>query len=330
MSEWRELYKNKVQDEFKTKKVLVIGDLMVDEYITGKVWRISPEAPVPILDCKGKSMEAGGASNVAHNIRSLGAEVSVAGTAAKDEAGIWLREHFKKLGISTQGIVTEQGRPTTVKTRYATKGQQLLRIDKEDIRGISDAAQRKIYECLADDIEKLDVVVLSDYKKGVLNDAAFVQKIIKLCRQHHVLIAVDSKSRNIAAFENADFVKPNNLELEEAAGIRIEDEETLNLAGRKYLEKSGAKALIVTRGSKGISIFPDADHREDYAAKDVEVYDVCGAGDTVLSTVSLAMVSGLSISDAVKLANLAAGVVIAKLGTVAVTQEELIRSIDEE
>lgn len=330
MSQWRELYKDKVQNEFAKKKILVVGDLMVDEYITGKVRRISPEAPVPVLDCKEKRMEAGGASNVAHNIRSLGAEVFLAGIAAEDEAGEWLRRYFESIGISARGIIAEAGRATTVKTRYVTKKQQLLRVDNEDIRGISDETQNNLYEYIADRIRQLDAVVFSDYKKGVLNNAGFVQRIIRLCKQHHVLIAIDSKSRNISAFEDADFVKPNNLELEETVGIRIENEETLNLAGRKYLEKSGAKALIVTRGSKGISVFTDDIQREDYAAKDVAVYDVCGAGDTVLSIVSLAMVSGLSISDAVRLANFAAGIVITKPGTVAVTPEELIRSIDEE
>ncbi len=330
MNEWRALYKDKVRNAFPRKRILVTGDLMVDEYVTGKVLRISPEAPVPVLDCKEKSMEAGGASNVAHNIKSLGAEVAVAGCVGEDRAGEWLRAHFENLGILTTGIVAEAGRMTTVKTRYATKEQQLLRIDQEDIRDITDASRQKIYDYLLKQIEKLDAVVLSDYKKGVLNDAAFVQRIIRLCKKYDVLVAVDSKSRNIAAFENADFVKPNNLELEEAAGIRIANDAALDIAGRKYLEKSGAKALIVTRGKRGISVFRGQNFREDYAAKDVAVYDVCGAGDTVLSTVSLAMVSGLPISDAVKLANLAAGIVITKWGTAVITPEELIRSIDEE
>ncbi|WP_160559128.1 bifunctional heptose 7-phosphate kinase/heptose 1-phosphate adenyltransferase [Parablautia muri] len=330
MSGWRELYKKTVMREFAHKKALIIGDLMVDEYITGMVCRISPEAPVPILDFEERRLEAGGASNVAHNIRCLGAETAVAGTAAEDEMGNWLRNHFQEMGIATQGMIAEVGRTTTVKTRYATKGQQLLRIDNEDDREIADSTKEKIYGYLVKMISTLDLVVLSDYKKGVLNDAGFVQRIIKLCRKYHVLISIDSKSRNISAFENADFVKPNNQELAEAVGIRIEDDKALNLAGKKYLEESGARALVVTRGSKGISVFTASGGRKDYTAKDVQVYDVCGAGDTVISAISLALVSGLAIADAVKLANLAAGVVITRIGTVAVTPEELVRSIDEE
>lgn len=330
MSNWKELYKEKVVSEFIKKRVLVIGDLMVDEYITGRVRRISPEAPVPVLDFKVRSLEAGGASNVAHNIKSLGAEVTISGTAAEDEPGIWLRGYFKELGIRTEGIVVESGRPTTIKTRFATKGQQLLRMDNEDVRDITEDTQNKIYAFLKDHIIDFDAVILSDYKKGVLNNGEFVQRIIQLCKTNQVLISIDSKSRNIATFKDIDFVKPNNIELEEAVGIRIEDDETLNQAGEKYLSESGAKALVVTRGSKGIALFRKSEGRLDFPAKDVQVYDVCGAGDTVISTISLAMISGMSITDAIKLANLSAGIVITKTGTAAVTPQELLRSIDEE
>lgn len=330
MKQENKIFLDKIQNEFAKKKVLVIGDLMVDEYVTGKVKRISPEAPVPVLDFRKRTLGAGGASNVAHNIRSLGAQVLIAGTAAKDEAGEWLRKHFAELGIGVDGIVEEIGKPTTIKTRYATKGQQLLRVDNEDTRGIKEETQKDILAYLEKNIEYLNAVVLSDYKKGVLENEEFVQKIIGLCNKHQVLISIDSKSRNISAFKNIDFVKPNNLELEEAVGVRIEDEESLETAGRIYLQKSQAKALIVTRGSAGISVFIPGEARKDYPAKDVQVYDVCGAGDTVISTISLAMASGISLGESVRLANLAAGVVISKVGTVAVTAEELIRSVNEE
>lgn len=324
-----EVFLEKIRNDFSQKRVIVIGDLMVDEYITGKVKRISPEAPVPVLDFRKRSLEAGGACNVAHNMASLGAKVRIVGVAADDEAGRWLRKHFTSMGIEVDGIIEQNGKPTTIKTRYATKGQQLLRVDNEDASGITESTQEKIYDYLYKQIDSLDVVVLSDYRKGVLNDKYFVQKITNLCNEHKVLIAIDSKSRNISAFKNMDFVKPNNLELEEAVGIRIEDEGSLNLAGKTYLEKSGAKALIVTRGSAGISVFIPGKERSDYPAKDVQVYDVCGAGDTVISTVALSIASGINIGEAVQLANLAAGVVISKVGTVAITAEELLRSVIE-
>ncbi|WP_051216904.1 bifunctional heptose 7-phosphate kinase/heptose 1-phosphate adenyltransferase [Butyrivibrio fibrisolvens] len=330
MSGWKKKYIDAVNNTFKQKNVLVIGDLMVDEYIIGKVKRISPEAPVPVLDFSERSLKAGGASNVAHNIRSLGAKVSIAGIAADDQPGKWLRSHFEEIGIESKGIVSEASRPTTLKTRYATKGQQLLRMDNEVADDILEETQVQILNYLSANINDYDAVVLSDYKKGVLNSKEFVRKIISICNENKVFVSIDSKSRNIEAFENADFVKPNNLELEEAVGVQIRDEDSLNLAGSKYLSRSGARALVVTRGSKGISVFEPQKSRQDFPAKDVQVYDVCGAGDTVISTISLARISGLSMDESVKLANLAAGVVITKVGTVAVTSEELIGSINAE
>ncbi len=315
--------------EFGCKKILVIGDLMVDEYIVGNVSRLSPEAPIPVLDSKKCSMEAGGASNVAHNLNSLGAEVLVAGTAADDEAGGWLRRHFMQLQIGTEGIIAECGRPTTVKTRYATKSQQLLRVDEEDTRSILEATQEKLFRYVEKNMEAMDAVVLSDYQKGVLENGIFVQRIIRMCQKYRVLVAVDSKSRRIRRFAGASFIKPNNLELEAAVNIRIVDDGSFEQAGRMYLKESGAEVLLVTRGSKGISVFWPGKARQDYPARDAQVYDVCGAGDTVISTVTLALVCGLSMGEAVRLANIAAGISISRTGTVVVTSEELMRSVYE-
>lgn len=316
-------------DAFSKKKVLVIGDLMVDEYITGKVSRISPEAPVPVLNFQDKTLEVGGASNVANNIRTLGSEVYVVGVAAEDEAGNWLRVRLTENGMNTDGIFVEKDRPTSVKTRFATKGQQLLRMDNEKTGCISDEIQEKIIDYLEKYIDELDAVVLSDYKKGVLGDENFVAQIIRICNENQVLITIDSKSRNIKAFKNADFVKPNNLELEEAVEIRITDEKSLDRAGRKYLEKAQAKCLIVTRGAAGISVFLPGKSRRDYSSKAIQVFDVTGAGDTVISTITLGMISGLDVGEAVQMANFAASVVISKVGTMPVTRGELVRRIHE-
>lgn len=324
--------KEKIQEiitnDFSKKKILVIGDVMVDEYITGSVKRISPEAPVPILDFKKKTLEAGGASNVAHNLRGLGATVRISGVACQDEAGEWIRNHFESLGIDASALYSEDGRPTTLKSRYATKGQQLLRVDREVSTVISKDTADKIFKNLEGQIGELDAVVLSDYRKGVLSDVDLVKKIIKLCNDNQVFISIDSKSSNIEAFAGIDFVKPNNLELEAAVSIHIIDDESFDKAGREYLNRSGAKNLIVTRGSKGISIFAPGCAREDYPARDVQVYDVCGAGDTVISTITLAKICGLEMSEAAMLSNLAAGVVISKVGTVAISATELKDSLN--
>lgn len=319
-----------VKSSFPKKKVLVIGDLMVDEYITGKVSRISPEAPVPVLNFKEKRLEAGGASNVANNMMSLGSEIFVSGLAAEDDAGIWLRSHLTEKKMHTDGIFAEEERPTIVKTRFATKGQQLLRMDNEVTGCIAETTQMKIISYLREHAKELDAVVISDYMKGVLESGTFVAEIIQICNKNQILVSIDSKSRKIEAFKNADFVKPNNLELEEAVGIRITDEDTLNEAGKVYLYKSGAKCLIVTRGAEGISVFQPDQKRRDFASKAVQVFDVTGAGDTVISTITLGMISGLSIGESVQLANFAASVVIGKVGTAPVTQEELIGRIHEE
>lgn len=325
----KEQFENKVNNEFPKKRVMVIGDLMVDEYIIGKVKRISPEAPVPVLNYKQSRREAGGASNVAHNLKNLGAKVSVIGVVGNDEAGKWLRKHLQEKGIEVKGIFLDESRPTSVKTRFATKGQQLFRVDNELSDSILSNMQEKIMNYLADELNDCDAVILSDYKKGVLNSEIFVKRLIQLCNQNSVLIAVDSKSRDIEAFKNADFVKPNNLELEEAVNIKITDMESLDCAGKAYLDISKAKALIVTRGAAGISVFLPQEERRDYVAQEAQVFDVTGAGDTVISTIALGMTSGLSIGDAVKLANYAASVVISKVGTSAVTAQELLERINE-
>ena len=326
----KDYLKDIVKYDFHKKKILVIGDLMVDEYIDGNVKRISPEAPIPILDYCGKKMIAGGAGNVAHNLASLGAKVHIMGTSANDMAGTWLREYFSAINVEYTGVYAEKNRPTTIKTRYITKGHQLLRVDNECGQDILEETKVYFISLIEQMIGNVDAVILSDYKKGVLTDEQFVKKIVKICNENNVLISVDSKSRNITAFENVTFVKPNNLELEEAVNIQVKDEETLNLAGEKYLRKSKANALIVTRGSKGISLFEPEKKRKDYKAKDVFVFDVSGAGDTVISTITLGLVSGLKLEDSIKLANVAASIVITKNGTAVPTVEELLEGIDEE
>ena len=318
-----------IQENFSKKRILVIGDLMVDEYILGSVNRISPEAPVPILNYKGRERSAGGAANVALNINALGGSVVMAGVAANDENGKWLRGFLKDNGIDASGITEEKDKRTTVKTRFATKGQQLLRMDWEDNRDIAMETQRRLLECISMRVKELDGVVISDYCKGVFANADFVRDIIRLCGDNGVTIAVDSKSRGIGAFANADFVKPNNLELENAVGIKITDDTSLDEAGAKYLQMSGAKNVIVTRGANGISIFSPDRKRRDYASKAIQVFDVTGAGDTVISAITLGLTSGMSIDESVILANIAAGIVIGKRGTAAVSQEELLEKIDE-
>lgn len=315
------------QKKFAQKQVLVLGDLMLDEYLIGKVERVSPEAPVPVLDYQTSKLAAGGAGNVANNLRSLGCKVRLCGVAADDFYGNWLREYFGGLGIDISGVFLEDGRPTTVKQRFSTRNQQLLRVDRESPEEITAETKGKILEYCRKHIAMLDAIVLSDYVKGMFADAAFIKEIIHLADQNEVIIGIDSKSVCIAAFADASFVKPNNLELERAVGFKIRDEAAFGRAGEKYLKESGAKALVVTRGEKGISLFRPAGFRKDFKAEAVQVYDVTGAGDTVISVISLALSCGITFEDAVVLANYAAGVVISKAGTAVLTVDELEKQV---
>lgn len=324
-SEWISI----INEKFSNNVVIVIGDLMVDEYVVGKVTRISPEAPVPILNYESKSLQAGGASNVANNINGLGAKTYVIGIVGNDPEGLWLRHYMEENGIDASGVI-DDNKNTIVKTRFATKGQQLLRMDRENISSILPETQKKIIDFINDKISEVSAVILSDYKKGLFLEESFVREIIEICNEHNVLVAIDSKSRNISAFENADFVKPNNLELEEAVGVKIVDDDSLDLAGKKYLEKSKARALIVTRGAKGISLFVNGKKRKDFEAKTAQVYDVTGAGDTVISTITMGVASGVMLDDAICLANLAAGKVISEVGTTPITSNKLVEKINEE
>lgn len=324
-------FESVICERFPQQNVLVLGDIMVDEYIIGSVNRISPEAPIPVLNFKERKLIAGGASNVACNLKALGCDVQIAGVVAEDEYGQWFRGHMQELGIKTEGLVVETLRPTTVKKRFATKRQQLLRVDTEATVSILTRTEDELLNYIQGQLKNLNAVILSDYQKGIFADTFFVQKIIKLCKEANVIIGIDSKTKNIEAFKGATFVKPNNLELEQAVGIKIIDDETLNLAGSQYLSRSGAETLIVTRSEKGISVFSQENtERKDFVSKAVQVFDVTGAGDTVISTITASIASGLSMDDAVILGNLAASVVIRKIGTSAITKEELVERLHEE
>lgn len=324
----KQLY-NGIKEQFAKLRVVVIGDVMVDEYVTGDVSRISPEAPIPILNYKKMTRIAGGASNVAHNVAALGAKVSMLGVIGDDDGGTWICQHLDDRQINARGMVVEKNRPTTIKRRFATKSQQLLRVDMEQTDPIIQKSEEEILTYLCENIENVDVVILSDYRKGVLTNVDFVKQIIHVCNENKVIISIDSKSSSIEAFENATFIKPNNLELEQAVGIKIKDDMTLNKAGDAYLNRARAKALLVTRGAKGISLFRKGQERKDFPSKAVQVFDVTGAGDTVISTVTLGIACGMSMEEAIVLGNLAASVVISQVGTVPIQIDQLVEKVDE-
>jgi rfaE bifunctional protein kinase chain/domain len=318
---------------FPRVRLLVVGDIMMDRSIFGKVSRISPEAPVPVIIAETEDFNLGGAANVAHNIRSLGGIVSLCGIVGDDENGKKIYEKIVERGIRTQGIFFEQGRQTTVKTRIIAHHphyQQLVRVDRETTDHPKASTLRNLSRFLTEKIEDFDGVVFSDYGKGLLT-RKLIQTIVERARQSKKLIMVDPKVKNFFFFKGATVITPNTNEASEASRIPVTDQSSVEKIGRSLLKRLNCSALVITQGEKGMIIFEreQRPYRVPTVAK--EVYDVTGAGDTVIGTMALALGTGrrVSVKDAASLANYAAGIVVGKVGTAIVSSEELLKVIKE-
>ena len=318
---------------FPRVRLLVVGDIMMDRSILGKVSRISPEAPVPVIIAETENFNLGGAANVAHNIRSLGGVVSLCGIVGDDENGRKMYRRIAERGIQTQGIFFEQGRQTTVKTRIIAHHphyQQLVRVDRETTDHPKASTFRSLSKFLTEKMEDFDGVVFSDYGKGLLT-RKLIQTVISRARQSKKLIMVDPKVKNFFFFKGATVITPNTNEAGEASRIPVTDQVSVEKIGRSLLKKLKCNALVITQGEKGMTIFEL--HQKPYPVPTVakEVYDVTGAGDTVIGTMALALGTGprVSVKDAASLANYAAGIVVGKVGTAIVSSEELLKVIRE-
>jgi len=318
---------------FPRVRLLVVGDIMMDRSIFGKVSRISPEAPVPVIIAETEDFNLGGAANVAHNIRSLGGMVSLCGIVGDDENGKKIYKKIVERGIRTQGIFFEQGRQTTVKTRIIAHHphyQQLVRVDRETTDHPKASTLRNLSRFLTEKIEDFDGVVFSDYGKGLLT-RKLIQTIVERARQSKKLIMVDPKVKNFFFFKGATVITPNTNEASEASRIPVTDQSSVEKIGRSLLKRLNCSALVITQGEKGMIIFErdQRPYRVPTVAK--EVYDVTGAGDTVIGTMALALGTGrrVSVKDAASLANYAAGIVVGKVGTAIVSSEELLKVIRE-
>jgi rfaE bifunctional protein kinase chain/domain len=313
-------------DEFlaklKDNKVLVVGDLMIDEYIWGGVTRVSPEAPVPIVGVTNETLRLGGAANVANNILSLGGQVEVCGVLGDDQMGRWMRSDLKKKNIGVRGIVTCTGRPTTVKTRVIAHDQQVVRVDKEVTTPLDRADEDMVLGSAESFLGECGCVVISDYAKGVITPT-LMRELVDLAKKHSVPVAVDPKINQFSIYKGVTVLTPNLFEAAAGAGLVIDSMEALVKAGHRIIEKLGCEYLIITRGDQGMTLFSgkkDYSHIEAYSRP---VYDVTGAGDTVISTLSLALASGLSMEEGAYLANVAAGVVVGEVGTVPISREQM-------
>jgi len=318
----------KILNRFSKVKILVVGDIMIDRFIWGKVSRISPEAPVPVVLVDKETFLLGGAANVVNNIHALGGGVSLCGIVGDDEMSQKVFQKLNEMGIAAQGVFVGKGRQTTVKTRIIGHHQQLVRIDRETTEELKGPALRNISEFLKKNMDHFDGMVLSDYGKGLLTKE-LIRRTIRKAREEGKFVMVDPKVKNFYFYKGATVVTPNTAEASAASGVIIHDLPTLRKAGRLLLRRLNCDALVITRGEEGMAIFEP--HQEPFLVPTVakEVYDVTGAGDTVIGTMALALGAGAGVIEAAKLANFAAGIVVGKVGTATVHRDELMTVIKE-
>lgn len=316
----------KYLEKFSGVRVLVVGDLMVDNYIWGNVSRISPEAPVPVVEVTEESIRLGGAANVFNNIIALDGRAELCGVIGPDEPGRWLQGEVKRCGASPDGLVVEPGRPTIQKTRIVAHSQQVVRFDREKRQPIASSSERKIFEFISDQIEstqdRFDCLILSDYAKGVITQG-LVKDLLHLTQKNGIPVVVDPKVSHMDYYREVTVVTPNHLEASQASGVEITDERSLMEAGQRLLKRLNSEAVLITRGERGMSLFEKNGAITHIPAMAKAVFDVTGAGDTVVSTLALALGSGASLLEAASLANHAAGVVVGIVGTATVSREML-------
>ncbi len=315
----------KIINDFKYRKILVIGDIILDHYIWGKVNRISPEAPVPVVEVTRENFLLGGAANVANNIVSLGAHAAVIGINGEDIAGEALKSILEQKGVDCAGLFTEN-RPTTVKTRVIAHNQQVVRFDREDSKYVDGRILKGILSHIHSIVNDFDAVIISDYKKGMVT-AQLVRGILKKTKPKNMFVAVDPKVGHFDFYKGVSLITPNLMEAALGAGMEITDDSSLNKAGEALIKKLSLTAALITRGEQGMSLFEKkkVTHIPTVARK---VYDVTGAGDTVISAFTLATASGASLEDSAVIANHAAGIVVAEVGTAVATPEQLLESFN--
>ena len=313
-------------ERFAKSRVLVVGDVMLDRYLWGDVERISPEAPVPVFRVKEKTEAAGGAGNIVSNLVGLGCSVTLVSVCGDDEAGDRLAAVLKNERV-THWILKDQTRPTITKTRAMARSQQLLRLDEEQTSPLSSEMRKKVVELAIEGCSEYDALILSDYGKGVLSSPDVCEEIIRYGRSKNINVMIDPKGRDWQRYHGATCVTPNTSEIETVYGRPISDENQLREAMREIIERYDLSQLLVTRGPKGMAVMERSGDAIFIPTMAREVYDVSGAGDTVIATLTAAVTAGYSFPDAAKLANIAAGIVVGKVGTQPITRMELETSI---
>jgi D-beta-D-heptose 7-phosphate kinase/D-beta-D-heptose 1-phosphate adenosyltransferase len=330
------------------KRIGVLGDLMLDRYLWGTASRLSPEAAVPVVDFVEQSECLGGAGNVASNVAALGARVEAFGAIGNDEAGRALQKCLRAAGIVDKGVIADSKRVTTVKTRIIARHQQVVRVDRERREPLRTEMQEKLLPLLFSALKKLDGLVLSDYDKGLISDD-FADRVLSAAHQLKIPVFVGVKTKRLYAYRGARVVACNLKEASLLVSRPLGDEKSVEEAGRALLAHFGCSAVVITRGEKGMSVFEEASPRHllipatsfevtyarvgqpgiERGSTGRQVFDVTGAGDTVLSVLATAAAAGAPLAEAAMLANAAAGVVVGKLGTASVSPQELLHALDD-
>jgi len=309
----------KIVQNFKDKRVLVLGDIMLDKYIWGHVIRISPEAPVPVVEVKKDTSCFGGAGNASYNLESLGAFPLLVGVIGNDPEGEWIKKNIP----DSRGVFTDKKRPTTVKIRIIAHHQQVVRVDYEKANPISTQIEEKIFDFIR--TEKYDGILISDYNKGLLTKT-LMEKVLSFAKKKKIPVFVDPKVKHFHLFSPVTLITPNHFEAEKIVHHECYTDAQAEKVCQKILTRISARYIILKRGEQGMTVFEKGKKAIHIPTIAKEVFDVTGAGDTVNATAALALLSGASILEAAVLANTAAGIVVGKIGTATITPEELINS----
>ena len=312
--------------KFPGKCVLIVGDVMLDEYIWGEVRRISPEAPVPVVEIHRRTYAPGGAANTATNVISLGGRALLVGVVGRDQQAGKLREALVRCGVDAGGLVVDDERPTTTKTRIVAHSQQVVRVDSEQQATLRVELENMLLQWTESRLPEAHACVLSDYDKGVVSPR-LAERCIWLAREAGRPVIVDPKGTNYGKYRGATVVTPNVHEAERALNHEINGHSDLLEVGQRLLDILEGSALLITRGPQGMSLFLDGTEPMHIPAVARNVFDVTGAGDTVVSTLALALAAGATLQQAARLANLAASIVVGKVGTATVTRDELLEVI---
>lgn len=316
-------------DRFREARIVVIGDIILDQYVWGNVRRISPEAPVPVVEVESESQMLGGAGNVVRNLATLGARPFLCGVVGDDPEGRKVLQDLEALGLSTSAVVVEASRPTSVKTRIVAHHQQVVRFDRETRQPLHTESTRRIIDILGSRLQELDVLVISDYGKGVVTSSLMegIWEMIRRTGAPRPMLTVDPKTGNFECYKGVTVITPNHHEAGLFCGLELGEEEALLRAGTHMREALGCSAVLITRGKEGMTLFEgngEVTHIPTVARK---VFDVTGAGDTVIGTLSLGLASGLDMKTAALLSNYAAGIVVGEVGTSAVQAQDLKRAL---